>query len=70
MQPKTNLLINALRKSVKFLHRDFLELEMLQKNSVRNEEFCKRSYLKLKTLLCEELQNIHNIYFFRRINLI
>lgn len=63
MQPITNLLINALRKAVKFLHRDFLELEMLQKNSVRNEEFCKRSYLKLKTLLCEELQK-HTQYLF------
>ncbi len=63
MQPITNLLINALRKAVKFLHRDFLELEMLQKNSVRNEEFCKRSYLRLKTLLCEELQK-HTQYLF------
>ena len=63
MQPITNLLINALRKAVKFLHRDFLELEMLQKNSVRNEEFCKRSYLKLKILLCEELQK-HTQYLF------
>ncbi|BBJ31280.1 inositol monophosphatase [Rickettsia asiatica] len=63
MQPITNLLINALRKAVKFLHRDFLELEMLQKNSVRNEEFCKRSYLKLKTLLCEELKK-HTQYLF------
>ncbi|MFV9936020.1 MAG: inositol monophosphatase family protein [Rickettsia endosymbiont of Haemaphysalis japonica] len=63
MQPITNLLINALRKAVKFLHRDFLELEMLQKNAVRNEEFCKRSYLKLKTLLCEELQK-HTQYLF------
>ncbi|MEG8229927.1 inositol monophosphatase [Candidatus Rickettsia tasmanensis] len=63
MQPITNLLINALRKAVKFLHRDFLELEMLQKNSVRNEEFCKRSHLKLKTLLCEELQK-HTQYLF------
>ncbi|WP_016917034.1 inositol monophosphatase family protein [Rickettsia honei] len=64
MQPITNLLINALRKAVKFLHRDFLELEMLQKNSVRNEEFCKRSYLKLKTLLCEELQKYTQYLFF------
>ncbi|AFC73967.1 inositol monophosphatase family protein [Rickettsia montanensis] len=63
MQPITNLLIHVLRKAVKFLHRDFLELEMLQKNSVRNEEFCKRSYLKLKTLLCEELQK-HTQYLF------
>ncbi|GAA5252893.1 inositol monophosphatase family protein [Candidatus Rickettsia kedanie] len=63
MQPITNLLINALRKAVKFLHRDFLELEMLQRNSVRNEEFCKRSYLRLKTLLCEELQK-HTQYLF------
>ncbi|WP_218460914.1 inositol monophosphatase family protein [Rickettsia sp. TH2014] len=63
MQPITNLLINALRKAVKFLHRDFLELEMLQKDSVRNEEFCKRSYLRLKTLLCEELQK-HTQYLF------
>ncbi|WP_347938563.1 inositol monophosphatase family protein [Rickettsia oklahomensis] len=63
MQPITNLLINVLRKAVKFLHRDFLELEMLQRNSVRNEEFCTRSYLKLKTLLCEELQK-HTQYLF------
>ncbi|HJD59665.1 MAG TPA: inositol monophosphatase [Rickettsia endosymbiont of Omalisus fontisbellaquei] len=64
MQPITNLLINALRKAVKFLHRDFLELEMLQKNSVRNEEFCRRSYLRLKTLLCEELQKHTQDLFF------
>ncbi|MCZ6886755.1 MAG: inositol monophosphatase [Rickettsia endosymbiont of Ixodes persulcatus] len=63
MHPITNLLINAMRKAVKFLHRDFLELEMLQKSSIRNEEFCKRSYLKLKTLLCEELQK-HTQYLF------
>ncbi|WP_041405581.1 inositol monophosphatase family protein [Rickettsia prowazekii] len=63
MQPITNLLMNAIRKAVKFLNRDFLELEMLQKNSIRNEEFCKRSYLKLKTLLCEELQK-HTQYLF------
>ncbi len=63
MQPITNLLINALRKAVKFVHRDFLELEMLQKNSVRNEEFCKRSYFRLKTLLCEELRK-HTKYLF------
>ncbi|WP_341789166.1 MULTISPECIES: inositol monophosphatase [unclassified Rickettsia] len=63
MQPITNLLINSLRKAVKFVHRDFLELEMLQKNPIRNEEFCKRSYLRLKTLLCEELQK-HTKYLF------
>jgi len=63
MQPITNLLINSLRKAGKFLHRDFLELEMLQKSSIRNEEFCKKSYLKLRTLLCEELQK-HTKYLF------
>ncbi|ABV74662.1 Extragenic suppressor protein SuhB [Rickettsia akari str. Hartford] len=63
MQPITNLLIHALRKAVKFLHRDFLELEMLQRNSIRNEEFCNRSYLRLKTLLCEKLQK-HTQYLF------
>jgi len=63
MQPITNVLINSLRKSVKFLHRDFLELEMLQKSSIRNEEFCNKSYLRLKALLCEELQK-HTEYLF------
>ena len=63
MQPITKLLINSLRKSVKFLPRDFLELGMLQKNSTRNEEFCRKSYLRLKTLLCEELQK-HTKYLF------
>ena len=64
MQPITNLLINALRKAVRFLRRDFLELEMLQKNYVRNEEFCKRSHLTLKTLLCKELQKQTQYLFF------
>ena len=64
MQPITNLLINSLRKSVKFLPRDFLELEMLQKNSIRNEEFCNKSYLRLKALLCEELQKHTEHLFF------
>ncbi|XVN41003.1 MAG: inositol monophosphatase [Rickettsia endosymbiont of Argas persicus] len=63
MQPITNSLINSLRKAAKFLHRDFLELEMLQKNSVKNEEFCKKSYFKLKTLLAEELQK-HTTHLF------
>lgn len=64
MQPITNLLINSLRKATRFLHRDFLELEMLQKNPIRNEEFCRKSYLKLKELLREELQKYAEHLFF------
>lgn len=64
MQPITNLLINSLRKAVKFLHRDFLELEMLQKSYVRNEEFCSKSYLRLRTLLSDELQKNTKYLFF------
>ncbi|HJD55755.1 MAG TPA: inositol monophosphatase [Rickettsia endosymbiont of Pyrocoelia pectoralis] len=64
MQPITNLLINSLRKAAKFLHRDFLELEMLQKNPIRNEEFCRKSYLRLRALLNDELQKYAEHLFF------
>ena len=64
MQPITNLLMTSLRKSVKFLHRDFLELEMLQKNPIRNAEFCRRSYIKLRTLLLDELWQHREYLFF------
>ncbi|MFY9590246.1 inositol monophosphatase family protein [Rickettsia endosymbiont of Halotydeus destructor] len=64
MQPITNLLISATRKAVKFLQRDFLELEMLQRTSVGNKGFCEKSYSKLKTLLQTELQRYSESLFF------
>ncbi|WP_342270616.1 inositol monophosphatase family protein [Rickettsia endosymbiont of Orchestes rusci] len=64
MQPITNLLISATRKAVKFLQRDFLELEMLQRTSSGNKGFCEKSYLKLKTLLQNELQrHLESLFF-------
>jgi myo-inositol-1(or 4)-monophosphatase len=55
MQPITNSLITASRKAIKFLPRDFFELELLQSNVRSNEEFCLKSYGKIKNILKEEL---------------
>lgn len=64
MQPITNLLINSVHKAIKFLQRDFLELEMLQVSSTGNSEFCKKSYSKLKSLLQNELHKYTEFLFF------
>ncbi len=64
MQPITNLLILSLRRALKFLQRDFLELELLQSSGRANEGFAKNSYVRLKSRLQEELEkNVKNIYF-------
>lgn len=59
MQPTTNLLFKAMRKALKFLQRDFFELEMLQSSNRGTEEFCNKSYLRVKELLLEELQRYY-----------
>ncbi len=56
MQPITSLLIDISCRAVKFLQRDFLELEMLQRSSKGNYEFCNKSYIKIQNLLRNELQ--------------
>jgi myo-inositol-1(or 4)-monophosphatase len=64
MQPITNSLITAARKATKFLQRDFLELEMLQRSSKGNDDFCTKSYSKVKELLCNDLQKHANLLVF------
>lgn len=64
MQPTTSSLINATRKAIKFLQRDFLELEMLQRSSRGNIDFCNKSYERAKSLLQEELQKHSKFLFF------
>ena len=61
MQPITNSLITASRKATKFLPRDFFELELLQSNVRSTEEFCLKSYGKIKNILKEELSK-HSKY--------
>jgi myo-inositol-1(or 4)-monophosphatase len=63
-QPITSLLITASRKAVKFLHRDFLELEMLQRSSKGNYDFCNKAYVKVQGLLRNELQKYTSALFF------
>ncbi|WP_375333887.1 inositol monophosphatase family protein [Candidatus Tisiphia endosymbiont of Xenochironomus xenolabis] len=63
-QPITNLLIAASRKAVKFLHRDFLELGMLQRSSKGNYDFCNKAYVKAQDLLRNELQKYTSALFF------
>lgn len=64
MQPITNLLINSARKTVKFLQRDFWELQALQRAYLNNSEFCNRSYIKLRDLLKDELKQYQDCLFF------
>lgn len=64
MQPTTNLLINATRKSSKLLQRDLFELEMLQVSNRSTTEFCTKSYSRTKTLLQAELQRNYKYIFF------
>jgi myo-inositol-1(or 4)-monophosphatase len=64
MQPTTSSIINATRKSAKFLQRDFSELEMLQNSNRGTGDFCKKSYLRTKEFLKEELQKHSKIIFF------
>ncbi|MFU7500482.1 MAG: inositol monophosphatase family protein [Candidatus Tisiphia sp.] len=63
-QPITNLLITASCKAVKFLKRDFLELEMLQRSNKGNYDFCNKSYIKTQDLLRNELQKYTSSLFF------
>lgn len=63
-QPITSLLITASRKAVKFLHRDFLELGMLQRSSKGNYDFCNKAYVKAQDLLRNELQKYTSALFF------
>jgi myo-inositol-1(or 4)-monophosphatase len=64
MQPTTSLIIAASRKAVKFLQRDFMELEMLQISSKGNYDFCNKSYIKIQDLLRIELQKYTSALFF------
>jgi myo-inositol-1(or 4)-monophosphatase len=66
MQPVTNSLINVTRKAVKYLQRDFFELEMLQSSKQeRNiEQFCIKAFSRTKTLLQEELQKHSKFQYF------
>lgn len=64
MQLITNSLITAARKATKFLQRDFLELEMLQRSSKGNDDFCAKSYSKVKELLYSDLQKHANLLVF------
>jgi myo-inositol-1(or 4)-monophosphatase len=64
MQPLTTLLISSARKAIRFLQRDFFELELLQSSKSSNEIFCKNSYSMLKERLIDELQKyVENIFF-------
>ncbi|WP_375329792.1 inositol monophosphatase family protein [Candidatus Tisiphia endosymbiont of Nemotelus uliginosus] len=63
-QPITSLLIAASRKAVKFFHRDFLELGMLQRSSKGNYDFCNKAYVKAQDLLRNELQKYTSALFF------
>ncbi len=56
MDTITKSLIVTSRKAIKFLGRDFLELEMLQRSSKGNYDFCNKSYTKIQELLGSELQ--------------
>ena len=56
MQLITSSLVTASRKATKFLQRDFLELEMLQRSSMSNDYFCNKAYSKVEELLHRELQ--------------
>ena len=64
MQLITNSLITAARKATKFLQRDFLELEMLQRSSKGNDDFCAKAYSKMKESLRSDLQKYANLLVF------
>jgi myo-inositol-1(or 4)-monophosphatase len=64
MHPITNSLITASRKATKFLPRDFFELELLQSTVRGTEEFCLKSYAKIKNILKEELSKHSKFLFF------
>ncbi|WP_341763824.1 inositol monophosphatase family protein [Candidatus Tisiphia endosymbiont of Beris chalybata] len=64
MEIITNALIIASRKVVKFLRRDFFELEMLQRSNKGNYDFCQKSYVKIQGLLSTELQRYSKHIFF------
>lgn len=64
MQLITNSIITATRKATKFLQRDFLELQMLQRSSRGNDDFCAKSYAKVKELLCTDLQKYADLLIF------
>ena len=66
LQPITSSLINITRKAVKFLQRDFFELEMLQssKHDKNIEQFCTKAFLRTKTLLRDELQKHSKFLYF------
>jgi len=64
MQPITSLLVAISRKAVKFLQRDFLELEMLQRSSKGNHDFCSKAYLRVQDLLRNELEKYTKFLFF------
>lgn len=64
MDTITNSLIVTSRKVIKFLRRDFLELEMLQRSSKGNYDFCNKSYTKIQELLGSDLQKYSKYIFF------
>lgn len=59
-----NLLIDALRKSSRFLNRDFFELENLQSSSRGVDGFVKKSCEKLLLELKESLGKYHKTVIF------
>ncbi|WP_375326954.1 inositol monophosphatase family protein [Candidatus Tisiphia endosymbiont of Nemotelus uliginosus] len=64
MDTLTHSLIAISCKVVKFLRRDFLELEMLQRSSKGNYGFCQKSYIKIQDLLSNELRKYSKHIFF------
>lgn len=59
MQGETQLLIELTRKAAKFLHRDYFELENLQRTGKTNIEFCLKSRLKLAEILTDGLNKYY-----------
>ncbi|NRB10540.1 MAG: inositol monophosphatase [Rickettsiaceae bacterium] len=60
----TNLLIEAIRKSTRFLHRDYFELEGLQSLSKNCDAFVKKSCHKLYENLVTNIQKYHPQIFY------
>ncbi len=59
----TDLLLEAIRKSTRFLHRDYFELEGLQSLSKNCDSFVKKSCFKLYENLTENIKKYHSQIF-------